>query len=134
VNPTGQVSAIWDRQHSTPAEAASALEELKAAIRALAAEDLPSVISWAFDLTSSGHGQFWIVYATATIEQHSRSLACPDCASQVRGFAGTRWRYRVIHSGSCPWYRRYLAGEVLGPVPCGAVVTHRGPYKRRLAT
>jgi hypothetical protein len=134
VNPIDRVSAIWDRpQHTINAEA-GALEELKTEIHRLRAEDLPPVISHAFDLTSSGRYRYWIIYTLAKIEQTSRTPACQHCASEVRGYAGSPWRYRVIHSDSCPWYRRHLAGEVGGPVPCGAVVTHRGPYKRRPET
>jgi hypothetical protein len=133
VNPIHRVAAIWDRPHHTIEAEADALEKLKAAIHGLRASDLPPVISHAFDLTSSGRYRYWIVYATATIEHHSRALACQHCASEVRGFAGARWRYRVIHADGCPWYRRHRAGEDPGQVPCGAVVTHRGPYKRRPA-
>jgi len=67
-------------------------------------------------------------------DQVREDLACPDCPSEVRVTQGSgqyhAWRARVIHAGTCPWYRRYLAGEVRGAVPCGTVVTHRGPYKR----
>lgn len=58
------------------------------------------------------------------------SLACPDCPSEVRITERSEIRARVIHSATCPWYRRYLAREVTGRIPCGATVTHRGPYKR----
>jgi hypothetical protein len=58
-------------------------------------------------------------------------LACPDCLSEVRVTEGARgYRARVIHTDSCPWYRRHQAGQVTGPVPCGTVVAHRGPYKK----
>jgi hypothetical protein len=59
------------------------------------------------------------------------SLRCPDCPAEVRVTEGaTLFRARVIHSGTCPWYRRFLAKEVAGRVPCATTVTHRGPYKR----
>lgn len=60
-------------------------------------------------------------------------LACPDCPAEVRITEGARLlRARVIHAATCPWYRRHLARErgYGGRVPCGTVVTHRGPYKR----
>jgi hypothetical protein len=60
------------------------------------------------------------------------SLRCPDCPAEVRITEGAMIRARVIHSATCPWYRRHVARErgYTGPVPCGTVVTHRGPYKR----
>lgn len=58
------------------------------------------------------------------------SLRCPDCPAEVRITEYTTIRARVIHAATCPWFRRYLAKEVRGRVPCGTVVTHRGPYKR----
>lgn len=58
-------------------------------------------------------------------------LACPDCPAEVRVTEGKAvLRARVIHAATCPWYRRYQAREVVGCIPCGTVVTHRGPYKR----
>jgi hypothetical protein len=50
-------------------------------------------------------------------------LACQDCASEVRV---NGHRIRVIHSAGCPWFRPGRTGRI----PCGIVVTHRGPYKR----
>jgi hypothetical protein len=126
-----RLAAIWDVPHHGAAAVADALEELKAEIRRLAGDDLQPVILWAFDNVQRGRFQFWIIYALSHIERDSRYLACKDCPSEVRGFAGSRWRYRVIHAETCPWWRNYQAGQVHGAVPCGAVVTHRGPYKRR---
>jgi hypothetical protein len=126
-----RLAAIWDVPHHTVEARAGALEELQAEIRGLADADLTPVVSWAYEHTVRGRFQFWVIYALAHIERDSRRLACKDCASEVRGHAGERWRYRVIHSATCPWWREYQAGRVKGPVPCGAVVTHRGPYKRR---
>ena len=88
-----------------------------------------------------------------------RGLQCPDCASVVLGPSGTsKRRYRVVHAETCPAWQRYQqklpgytampsgavvrAGEQAPPgttrllsnspmPPCGAAVTHRGPYKRR---
>jgi hypothetical protein len=59
-----------------------------------------------------------------------RELACPDCPAEVRVTEGTTLRARVIHAATCLWYRRYLDHQVVGRIPCGTVVTHRGPYKR----
>jgi hypothetical protein len=59
------------------------------------------------------------------------SLACSDCASEVRTSNGRR--YRVIHSATCPWLAEHLATGRPGRIPCGTTVTHRGPYKRRPA-
>jgi hypothetical protein len=126
-----RLAAIWDVPHHGAAAAADALEELKAEIRHLADADLPPVILWAFDNVQGGRFQFWIIYALSTIERDSRHLACQDCPSEVRGFAGSRWRYRVVHEATCPWWRAYQARQVVGAIPCGAVVTHRGPYKQR---
>jgi hypothetical protein len=142
-----RLAAIWDVPHHTISAHAAALEELMAEIGHLADADLPPVISWAYDRVTGGSFQFWIIFALAHIEQDSRELACPDCISEVRGYAGTRWRYRVIHSATCPWWRAYRAGRTnthvppdrnpavpgTWPIPHGAVVTHRGPYKRRPA-
>jgi hypothetical protein len=100
-------------------------------VRALADSDLQPVIGWAFGNVQAGRYQFWIIYALTHIERDSRHLACKDCLSEVRGFAGSRWRYRVIHAETCPWWRAYQAGKVQGAIPCGAMVTHRGPYRRR---
>ena len=58
------------------------------------------------------------------------ALLCRDCPSEVRG---GRPRWRVVHAAGCPWLARHLAGEVAGMIPCGATVTHRGPYVRRPA-
>jgi hypothetical protein len=142
-----RLAAIWDVPHHTTQAHAGALEDLKAEIGGLRTDELTPVISWAYDHVVRGRFQFWIVFALSHIERDARELACPDCASEVRGFAGTRWRYRVIHSASCPWWRAYRAGSVSGHVapdrnrvvpsawliPHRAVVTHRGPYKRRTA-
>jgi hypothetical protein len=125
-----RLAAIWDTRHLTAKAHAAALEELEAAVRGLADADLQPVIGWTFDNVQRGRFQFWIIYALSHIERDSRYLACKECRSEVRGFAGSRWRYRVIHAGTCPWWRAYQAGQVQGAVPCGAVVTHRGPYKR----
>ncbi len=89
------------------------------------------MILWAFGNVEDGRYQFWIIYALSNIERDSRYLACKDCPSEVRGFAGSRWRYRVVHEAICPWWRAYRAGQIQGAVPCGAEVTHRGPYKLR---
>lgn len=126
-----RLAAIWDVPHDSPQAVADTLEELKAEVRHLADDDLAPVIGWAFDNVQRGRYQFWIIYALSHIERDSRYLACKDCPSEVRGFAGSRWRYRVVHEDTCPWWRAYQAGRVRGAVPCGAVVTHRGPYKRR---
>ena len=89
-------------------------------------------------------------------------LSCPDCPSEVIGPTGTtKLRYRVVHEATCPAWARYrlnlpgytalpsgqviMAGDPLpegttrvvsngSPAPCGAVVTHRGPYRRRAAS
>ena len=59
-------------------------------------------------------------------------LACPDCVSEVRVTEGkTGFRARVVHGFLCPWYGRFLDGEVTGEIPCGMRVVHRGPYARR---
>lgn len=64
-------------------------------------------------------------------QQMREALACEDCPAEVRLTEGKAvLRARVIHSATCPWYRRYQAREVTGRIPCGTVVTHRGPYKR----
>ncbi len=64
-------------------------------------------------------------------EQFREALGCEDCPSEVRVTEGRAvLRARVIHAATCPWYRRYQAKEVAGRIPCGTVVTHRGPYKR----
>jgi hypothetical protein len=126
-----RLAAIWDVPHRNPETVAGALEELKAEIRGLGDEDLQPVISWAHEHAQQGRFQFWIIFALSHIERDSRYLACKDCGGEVRGYAGERWRYRVIHSATCPWWREYQAGRVSGPIPCGAVVTHRGPYERR---
>lgn len=88
-------------------------------------------------------------------------LRCEWCASDVLGPTGTsKRRYRVIHEAACPALARYRsrlpgytalpsgqvvrAGDPVPPgtvrlvansptQPCGAVVTHRGPYARRAA-
>ena len=64
-------------------------------------------------------------------------LRCPECPSEVRITEGSSgYRARVIHTAQCPWLPRYLAGtldprtDYTGAIPCGTVVTHRGPYKR----
>lgn len=129
-----RLTAIWDVPHHTDAVQAAAVEKLKTEIHGLPDEDLALVIEWAFDRTATGCHRFWIIFAISHIERESRYLACKDCASEVRGYAGERWRYRVIHSATCPGWREYQAGRVSGPIPCGAVVTHRGPYRRRPAT
>ena len=129
--PRERIAFIWDRPHHSVAAHAAALAELQAEIRRLRDAELPPVISWAHDHVVQGRCQFWIIFALSYIERDARQLACPDCASEVRGYAGSRWRYRVIHSATCPWWRRYQAGQARGRIPCGAVVTHRGPYVRR---
>ena len=64
-------------------------------------------------------------------QQIREDLACADCPSEVRVTEGKAvLRAGVIHSATCPWWRRYQAREVAGRIPCGVVVTHRGPYKR----
>lgn len=88
-------------------------------------------------------------------------LRCADCLSEVIGPTGTaKRRYRVIHQETCPTWARYqrkLPGYTALPsgtvvlagrpapdgttalvanspsAPCGAVVTHRGPYQRTRA-
>ena len=126
-----QIAAIWDQPHRGAATVAAVRAELGATIRRLRDDELPAVISWAHDQLRQGRYQFWIVFSLSYIERDARDLACGDCASEVHGSAGDRWRYRVIHTSTCPWWRLYQAGQVRGRVPCGAVVTHRGPYKRR---
>ncbi len=147
IGACARLAAIWDVPHHTAEAHAGALKELKAEIRGLRDEELRPVILWAYEHTVRGRFQFWIIFALAHIERDARELACPDCAGEVRGYAGDRWRYRVIHSATCPWWREYQAGRVSGRVPAdrnrvvpgvwaiphGAVVTHRGPYKRRPA-
>jgi hypothetical protein len=67
---------------------------------------------------------------TSTTE--TESMDCQDCDSEVKVTQGARLtRYRVIHADSCPWFRQYQAGTVTGRIPCGATVTHRGPYTRQ---
>lgn len=99
-----RLAAIWDIRHLTANAHAGALEELEAAVRGLADAELPPVIGWAFDNVQRGRFQFWIIYALSHIERDSRYLACKDCPSEVRAFAGSRWRYRVIHAKTCPWW------------------------------
>lgn len=93
------------------------------------------------------------------ITEEIAHLQCPDCPSEVIGPSGTgHRRYRVVHAETCPTWQRYqrrLPGYTAMPsgavvqggdqpppgttrmlsnspmAPCGAVVTHRGPYKRR---
>lgn len=68
---------------------------------------------------------------TEYMAEMQRELACPDCPAGVRITEGVRlFRARVIHAATCPWWRRYQAGEVCGRIPCSTTVTHRGPYKR----
>ena len=67
---------------------------------------------------------------TGTSGWLSEDLACPDCPAEVRVTEGAKIRARVIHSATCPWHRAYQAGGPRGRIPCGVVVTHRGPYKR----
>jgi hypothetical protein len=95
----------------------------------------------------------------AFLAEEIRDLQCQDCPSEVIGPTGTgKRRYRVVHAETCPaWlrYQRKLGGYTAMPsgtvvrggekpppgttvllsnvpmAPCGAVVTHRGPYKRR---
>ena len=67
---------------------------------------------------------------TGTTGWLSADLACPDCMAEIRITEGAKIRARVIHSATCPWYRAYQAGGPRGRIPCGVVVTHRGPYKR----
>lgn len=66
----------------------------------------------------------------APLECNPCRLLCQDCPSEVRG-GPQRWR--VVHAETCPWLRRQRAGEVVGTIPCGSTVTHRGPYERRPA-
>ena len=103
--------------HHSVAAHAAALAELQAEIRRLRDADLPPVISWAHDHVVKGGYQFWIIFALSYIERDARQLACPDCASEVRGYAGSRWCYRVIDSATCPWWRRYQAGQARGRIP-----------------
>lgn len=68
---------------------------------------------------------------TAFMDEMRDDLACPGCPAEVRVTEGVKlFRARVIHAADCPWYRRYLAREVVGRIPCSTFVTHRGPYKR----
>lgn len=95
----------------------------------------------------------------AFLVEEIRRLQCQDCPAEVIGPTGTgKHRYRVVHSATCPtWlrYQRKLPGYTAMPsgvvvrgdepappgttvllanspiAPCGAVVIHRGPYKRR---
>lgn len=83
-------------------------------------------------------------------------IACPDCPAEI---TRTDWRFRVVHTTTCPTWQRYArnlpgytavpSGEIVrggqepppgttallsnsgGAIPCGTSVTHRGPYKRR---
>lgn len=72
---------------------------------------------------------------TGTSGWLSADLACPDCPAEIRVTEGVKvFRARVIHSATCPWYARYQAKEVVGCIPCGVTVTHRGPYKRAQVT
>lgn len=60
-------------------------------------------------------------------------MDCEHCTSEIRLTEGTRGhRIRVIHEAACPWLAKHLAGVpgFYGGVPCGATVTHRGPYRR----
>jgi hypothetical protein len=94
----------------------------------------------------------------ASLADEIRRLQCQDCPAEVIGPSGTaKRRYRVVHAATCPtWlrYQRKLTGYTAMPsglvvrgdepsppgttvllansplAPCGAVVTHRGPYKR----
>jgi len=67
---------------------------------------------------------------TGTSGWLSADLACPDCPAEVRVTEGTQIRARVIHSATCLWCRAYQTGGPRGRIPCGVVVTHRGPYVR----
>jgi hypothetical protein len=125
-----RIAAIWDRPHRRAAAVAAALGDLRALISGLRDDELPPVISWAYDQLRQGRCQFWVVFSLSHIERDARELACGDCAREVRGYAGSRWRYRVVHSPECPWWRQYQAWQARGRVPCGAVVTHRRPYVR----
>jgi hypothetical protein len=64
--------------------------------------------------------------ATVHGEGCPAEVACRHCDSEVRlrGF-----RFRVIHAAGCPWWQPGKHGRV----PCGYVVTHRGPYARHLS-
>jgi hypothetical protein len=94
-----------------------------------------------------------------TLAEEIRRLQRGDCPSEVTGPTGAgRNRYLVIHAETCPAWLRYqkrLPGYTAMPsgqvvrcdepappgttfllsnrpiAPCGLVVTHRGPYKRR---
>ena len=90
-----QIAAIWDQPHRGAATVAAARAELGATIRRLRDDELPAVISWAHDQLRQGRYQFWIVFSLSYIERDARDLACGDCASEVHGSAGDRWRYRV---------------------------------------
>lgn len=58
-------------------------------------------------------------------------MDCGHCESEVRLTRGSRgYRMRVIHAAGCPWLPEHQAGKDPGRIPCGTVVTHRGPYKR----
>lgn len=63
----------------------------------------------------------------AAAECTACSLKCADCDSEV---IVSGHRARVVHAAECPWWQRYQRREVVGRIPCGTVVTHRGPYKR----
>jgi len=52
-------------------------------------------------------------------------IRCADCPAEIRH---TGYRFRVVHTATCPNWQRWN-----GQVICGAYVTHRGPYKRRPA-
>jgi hypothetical protein len=90
-------------------------------------------------------------------EYEIRYLLCDDCPSLLLGGGLVKRRYRVVHEATCPTWLRYQkrqggytampSGVVVRPGekpppgttvllsnrpgnPCGAVVTHRGPYRR----
>jgi hypothetical protein len=61
----------------------------------------------------------------------ARDLACPGCPAEIRLTEGARLlRARVIHQATCAWFRQYQIDRIPRCVPCGTVVTHRGPYQR----
>lgn len=135
---------IWAVPHATPADVEAARIELQVAVRQLPADELPAVIAWAAGRLAEFKHQYWLIFALAYMERDIRALACQDCPSEVRGYPGSRWRYRVIHAGTCPWWKAYQEGRVPRRVPCGCcavaphvwgmpsgvVVSHRGPYRR----
>jgi hypothetical protein len=98
-------------------------------VTALGDEDLSAALLRAID---EGGGE---AHAAVYDESELRSVRCRGCPAQVVGPTGTtQRRYRIVHEETCPWWLRYQAGETQASIPCGAVVTHRGPYRKARAS